>query len=148
MNVSGTSSTQNTATSSTAKSNSASVGLNADSFLQIFTTQIANQNPMEPMDSADFLNQFAQITSVQSLSELKQTLTSFSGSMNSMVAGNQLSQATNLLGHTIEYTDANGQTQSGSVDSVQVMPSGSPQLMVGGTPVDLSVVRKVLNPAA
>ena len=49
--------------------------MNAETFMKLFTEQISNQNPMEPMSSADFLNQFSQITSVQSLNQLQHTLT-------------------------------------------------------------------------
>ena len=40
-------------------------GLNKDDFLQLFITQMKNQDPMSPMDSSEFLGQLAQLTQVE-----------------------------------------------------------------------------------
>ncbi|MDN3720360.1 flagellar hook capping FlgD N-terminal domain-containing protein [Roseibium salinum] len=57
------------ATSTTAQSESAASqsGLmaNYDLFLSILTTQIQNQDPLDPMDSAEFTTQLVQYSSVE-----------------------------------------------------------------------------------
>lgn len=40
-------------------------GLNKDDFLQLFVTQLKNQDPMNPQDSSQFIGQLAQLTQVE-----------------------------------------------------------------------------------
>ncbi|MCB1438030.1 MAG: flagellar hook assembly protein FlgD [Rhodobiaceae bacterium] len=42
-----------------------SIADNFDTFLQILTTQLKNQNPLEPMDTNEFTNQLVQFSSVE-----------------------------------------------------------------------------------
>lgn len=55
------------ATSSTiqAKQHSSSIAGNFDSFLRLLTTQLANQDPLSPMDSNQFTEQLVQFASVE-----------------------------------------------------------------------------------
>lgn len=59
--------TSHTATGAGDKSNAASAKLSADynSFLQLLTAQVANQDPLEPMDSSTFVTQLAQLSQVE-----------------------------------------------------------------------------------
>jgi len=121
-----------------------STGLDAASFMQLFATQLANQNPMEPMNSADFLNQFAQITSVQTMNELSKTMGNVKDSMNSLKSATQLTQAEGLLGRNISYLDATGTLKQDRVDALRISMNGDVQLSVsGGSLVDVSAVRQV-----
>jgi flagellar basal-body rod modification protein FlgD len=56
-------------------------------FLRMLTTQLANQNPLSPMDDASFFGQIAQLGTVQG--------------MDNLTKENQISEATALLGKTI-----------------------------------------------
>lgn len=51
----------------TGKANAASAKLSADynSFLQLLTAQVANQDPLAPMDSSTFVTQLAQLSQVE-----------------------------------------------------------------------------------
>ena len=125
--------------------NSTSTGLDAASFMQLFTTQLANQNPMEPMDSASFLNQFAQITSVQTMNGLSGTMTGLKDSMNTLKSATQFTQAEGLLGRNISYMDPSGTLKQDHVDALRVSSDGNVQLSIsGGSLVDVSAVRQVL----
>ena len=42
-----------------------STGLNKDDFLQLFVTQLKNQDPLNPQDSSQFVSQLAQLTQVE-----------------------------------------------------------------------------------
>lgn len=42
-----------------------SIADNFDTFLQILTTQLKNQNPLDPMDTNEFTNQLVQFSSVE-----------------------------------------------------------------------------------
>ncbi len=59
-NVNGTS-----ASSSTLATSRQSIADNFDTFLQILTTQLKNQNPLDPMDTNQFTQQLVQFTGVE-----------------------------------------------------------------------------------
>lgn len=42
-----------------------SIGMNKDDFLQLFITQLQNQDPLNPQDGTEFLSQLAQLTQVE-----------------------------------------------------------------------------------
>lgn len=117
--------------------------MNANTFMQLFTTQLANQNPMNPMSSSDFLNQFAQITSVQTMDQLQQTLQGVGNNMQSLVAVGQVTQALGMLGHTVGYVDAAGSPHQGMVQQISVNSAGAVQLNVAGNLVGLDAVSQV-----
>lgn len=145
MGVSGISSSGNSNSFATTSKAATSTGLNAESFMQLFTTQLANQNPMEPMNSADFLNQFAQITSVQTMNGLSKTMDGVKESMNSLKSATQFTQAEGLLGRNISYLDQTGALKQDHVDALRINMDGTVQLSVGsGSLVDVSAVRRVL----
>lgn len=120
-----------------------SVGMNADSFLQLFTTQISNQNPMEPMESADFLNQFSQISQVQTMQGMQTSLDALKSALSSLTNASQQTRAGNMLGHQVEYTDTTGVKKSGIVDAMALAPSGGVSLLVNGQAVNVESVTKV-----
>jgi flagellar basal-body rod modification protein FlgD len=128
---------------------SSSLGMNADTFLQLFTTQISNQNPMEPMDSADFLNQFSQISQVQTMTEMQKSLDALKSTLSSLTTSSEQASAAEMLGRTVEYVDSTGAAKTGTVDAIAMQTSGEVHLMVNGTAIPVENVRKVSQtPAA
>jgi flagellar basal-body rod modification protein FlgD len=69
------------------KTDESSSKLNMASFLRLLTTQLANQNPLEPMKDTDFYAQLAQLGTVQGMDELNAT--------------SQLTQANSLIGKEV-----------------------------------------------
>jgi flagellar basal-body rod modification protein FlgD len=49
-------------------------GLGREAFLQLLTTQLANQNPMEPQADGEFIAQLAQFSSLEQLTTMNTTL--------------------------------------------------------------------------
>ncbi|BDV41455.1 basal-body rod modification protein FlgD [Geotalea uraniireducens] len=54
-----------TTTTSAADAMKQSTGLNSNDFLQLFITQLQNQDPLNPQDSSQFITQLAQLTQVE-----------------------------------------------------------------------------------
>lgn len=54
--------------------------LNMDAFLRLLTVQLANQNPLEPMNDRDFFAQMAQLGQVEGMDDLKASLNTLNGS--------------------------------------------------------------------
>ena len=69
----GTTATDTTSTSSSDRTKDA---LGRDAFLQLLTTQLAHQDPMQPQADTAFIAQLAQFSSLEQLTQMQQTLQS------------------------------------------------------------------------
>ncbi|MBM4349422.1 MAG: hypothetical protein FJ106_05985 [Deltaproteobacteria bacterium] len=96
MSISSISPTANS--DSVANSGKRKTSLNQEDFLNLFVTQLRNQNPLEPMDNFQMAAQMAQFSSLDSLNRIKSSLElmgAYQASMNSL-------QATGLIGKRVE----------------------------------------------
>jgi flagellar basal-body rod modification protein FlgD len=97
--------------------------LGQDAFLKLLTTQLQNQDPLHPMDDTQSIAQLAQFSSVQAMTELKDTFSAFQSNFSVM-------QSAGLLGKTVsaQSTDANGNvsTVTGIVKTISVI-DGQPE---------------------
>lgn len=84
-----------TAGTGIAASGPGGVTLGGTDFLTLMLAQLKNQDPTSPVDSNTFLNQLAQLSQVQGITQLN---TSFSALSSSLVSSQAL-QASSLLGH-------------------------------------------------
>ncbi len=90
--------------------------LNPDSFLQILMTQLKYQDPLNPMETNEFMSELAQLTQVQLMQNIRD-------SASSLVSANEsaaISKWSDIIGKSI-YVD--GSTVS-TGDSVVLKPSG------------------------
>ncbi len=74
-----------------------SKGLDQDAFLELMVTQLNNQDPMNPMESGDFLGQLAQFGTVNGISQLQTAVSSLASSLQS----SQALQASTMVGRTV-----------------------------------------------
>jgi flagellar basal-body rod modification protein FlgD len=126
--------TSTTSSTSTSTNSSQSSGLTADaindvdlsSFLKLMITELQNQDPLNPMDNKDMLAQLSQIRSIGATDKLTKTL-------DSVLLGQNISSATNLIGADISALSDDSQTVNGIVDRVSI-EKGSPKLHVEGSP--------------
>jgi flagellar basal-body rod modification protein FlgD len=116
------------ATASTAAQPSGTT-LGKDDFLKLLTTQLQNQDPLNPMDDKDFISQMAQFSTLEQITNMSEGLARLSTS--------------SLLGQTVDYQLADGTTGEGSVSSV-TMNGGALSLQVGGVDVTPDQVRKIV----
>jgi flagellar basal-body rod modification protein FlgD len=87
-----------TASSSSGTSGSgaaAGATLGGTNFLTLMLAQLKNQDPTSPVDSNQFLNQLASLSTVQGITQLN---TSF-GALSTSLVSSQALQASSLLGH-------------------------------------------------
>jgi flagellar basal-body rod modification protein FlgD len=75
----------------------ASENLDQDAFLELMLTQIKYQDPLNPMESGDFLSQMAQFGTVNGITELNNSFATLSGSLQS----SQALQASTMVGNTV-----------------------------------------------
>jgi flagellar basal-body rod modification protein FlgD len=111
--------------------------LDKNMFLKLMMTELQNQDPLSPnQDPTQYMQQLAQFTSLEQETNIAQ-------SSAATQASQAAAQAVGLIGHTIGYIDANGNKQTGSVQSVQITSNG-PTLTVGAvTGVTLSSIFQV-----
>ena len=130
MNVPSATDTTNTnstnSTSSTTKTSSNTVDYNT--FLQLLIAEMKNQDPTNPMDTSQYMSQFAQLSSVE---QAMQTNTK----LDSLLSSQSLSQADGLIGKTVSFTDSTGATFTGKVASISINSSGSIATLQDGTKV-------------
>jgi flagellar basal-body rod modification protein FlgD len=89
-------STDQVPTSSTGVSN-ANSNLNENNFLTLMTTQLENQDPLNPMSSSDFAAELAQFSTADGVQNLQTTLTGI-GTQLTTASG---VQASNLVGQSV-----------------------------------------------
>ncbi|HLR13295.1 MAG TPA: flagellar hook capping FlgD N-terminal domain-containing protein [Burkholderiaceae bacterium] len=70
------------------------MGDTEDRFLTLLVTQLRNQDPLNPMDNAEVTSQIAQLSTVNGINKLNETLLALSGQMDV----SQSMQAANLIG--------------------------------------------------
>ena len=119
-------------TTSTAKSYE---DLTPEDFLQILIAELTSQDPFEPMDNGELLNQLSDISSLQSNVNL-------SDNLSNLIAQQRLSTASTLIGRFVTAMDSEGQVASGVVESVRVV-DGVPYLVLGEWSVPVESVVEV-----
>lgn len=99
-------------------------------FLHLISTQMQNQNPLNPADPTQFLAQIEGLSEVSSLQSLQ---TSISG-LASGLQGAQLLNGTSLLGHSVLAPGNSARLAAGgSVSGAVTAPAGASSLTVSVT---------------
>ncbi len=119
-----------------AGSSNALEALDTSQFLDLMIAELQNQDPMNPMDNAQMIEQIGQIRQIDASSRLTTTL-------DAVLMGQNLSSASSLIGKTITGLDADSKKVTGKVDRVTVT-DGIPKLHVGAKTVSLKNVGEIL----
>ena len=105
--------------------------VNIDDFLKIMITELQNQDPLNPLENDELIAQISQIRSVGATEKLTETL-------DSVLLGQNISSATNLIGAEIDAISDDNQKVTGLVERVSVA-GGKPKLHLDLNPhVDVS----------
>jgi flagellar basal-body rod modification protein FlgD len=94
--ASGTSPSANSGVTFTSASDQTTLAGNFDSFLKLLTTQLQNQNPLDPLDTNQFTQQLVQFAGVEQQINMNQQLTS----LVTLQKANQTTSAMGFLGAT------------------------------------------------
>lgn len=114
--------------------------LGQQDFLNLMLAQLKNQDPTKPMDSSAFLGQLAQFSTVQGLSNLQSSFSSFASSMNS----NQSLQAAALVGHSVLAPGGSAMlNEGGSINGAIDLPSSAGDVTVNVYDTSGQLVRRV-----
>ena len=91
-------------------------------FLTLFTTQLKNQDPLDPVKNEAFVAQLAQFSQLEATTNMSGSLTSFVDSMS----GNQITASANLIGKKVSVPDGPAQLVGGKpAQGVVNLPTGA-----------------------
>jgi flagellar basal-body rod modification protein FlgD len=114
--------------------------LGGTNFLTLMLAQLKNQDPTSPVDSNQFLNQLASLSTVQGITQLN---TSF-GSLSTSLVSSQALQASSLLGHQALVSSSTANlTANGSVSGAIDVPQTTSQAVVNISDSSGSLVRQI-----
>ncbi|NCW32736.1 MAG: hypothetical protein EBV92_05610, partial [Betaproteobacteria bacterium] len=68
-----------------------------DNFMRMLITQLQNQNPLNPMDNAEFASQLAQMSQLQGIESMRSSIDSFV----TQVQNGRLLEQSNLVGRQV-----------------------------------------------
>ena len=125
--ASATSATTTPAAGATPTNPSGMLGQN--DFLKLMIAQLQAQNPLEPGNSNEYINELAQFTQVEQ--------------MTNMASANELSGAVQLIGRKVSYNGTAGALETGTVESVQSTATGTTVTVEGTSGVTLSSITDV-----
>ncbi len=105
-----------------------------DQFLQLLTTQLRYQNPLDPMDNTEFVAQLAQLSTLEQLEELN-------SQFENLLRLQEVASAADLVGRNVQYRDVNRALEGqGVVEAVAFEPDGY-YVVVNGQSIPLEAVR-------
>jgi flagellar basal-body rod modification protein FlgD len=96
-------------------------------FLTLFTAQLQNQNPLEPVKNEAFVAQLAQFSQLEALTNMQGSLDKFVTSMS----GERMLGSASLIGKKVAVTDTPTQlTKGGTIDGSIDLPMGASGIQV------------------
>lgn len=87
--------------------------LSLDTFLELMLQELQNQDPLDPMDNAELLQQLTQIREISASDKLTDTL-------DSVLLGQNVTTATGLIGTEVEGLADDGRRVFGQVQQVTI----------------------------
>ncbi|MEW6606333.1 MAG: flagellar hook capping FlgD N-terminal domain-containing protein [bacterium] len=99
-------------------------------FLKLLVTQLEYQNPLDPLDNAEFLGQMAEFSNLQQLISLNENFSELTTNFAALNSSVLKTQALSLLNTVVNFTDpVNGEIFTGMVYQVKFI-DGIPKLTV------------------
>jgi len=112
-------------------------GLNMDDFLKLMFAELQNQDPLNPLENSEMLQQISQIREIGATQQLTDTL-------DAVLLGQNVASATSLIGKYVTALNDNNQNVAGVVERISIT-DGVPKLHVGANQIKLSGIREILD---
>lgn len=113
-------------------------------FLDLMLAELRNQDPLNPTDNAQLMDQIGQLRSITANDRLMTTLSNFSTTQ-------ELTTASGMIGKTIKGLDKDAKEVNGAVSSVSVKidekdrSKRQVQVHVGSQIVDIKNIREIVE---
>lgn len=131
--TSGVSHTGQAVPSDTSVTNPASM-MGENDFLKLLVAQLQYQDPMNPTDNNQFMQQQAQFATVEGINNLQKTMTAM-----------QAQQQVALIGKQVSYPNSDGSLGTGVVSAVNTASDGTVSVTVNGQSVDPATITTVTD---
>jgi flagellar basal-body rod modification protein FlgD len=118
--------------------------LDIDQFLKLMIAELTNQDPLNPMDNTQLVQQIGELRSIAASDQL-------TGTLQSMQTQQSLTTASSLIGKRVTAISTDNQNVTGTVSSVsvEVDPENNAKrtykVKIGNQTIDLQNVRNVEN---
>jgi flagellar basal-body rod modification protein FlgD len=118
--------------------------LNSSDFLQLMITQLQQQDPLNPTDNNQLVQQINSIRELSATSALTSTL-------NSVLVGQNIATASGMIGKTVNAVDDSGNEVSGKVDRVTVTVDSKDEtkrnvrVHIGDKEVQITNIRDIVS---
>lgn len=116
--------------------------LDINQFLQLMVSELTHQDPLNPLDNTQLVQQLGELRSIAASDQLSTTL-------QSLQTQQSLTTASSLIGKTITALGSDGQNVTGEVTSVSVEVDQNNntkrtyKVKIGDQSIDLQNVREV-----
>lgn len=118
--------------------------LGQDEFLKMMLAQLKNQDPLKPLEPAQFLGQLAQFSTVTGIQGMQSSLTA----LNTTLGSSSLMEGASLVGRDVLSVGTTTRLPAaGSVAAAVVAPSGASSVVVNVRDVSGALVRQFEVPA-
>lgn len=126
-------------TASTTSSTDAFSALTSGEFLQIIFTELTNQDPLEPNDTQSMLNQLSTLRSIESDSQMVESL-------GSLVRQSEFAAASSLIGSLVSGISLDNRRVADLVVSVSMTQDGPVLNLFDGSRMFFSNVDEIVGP--
>jgi len=113
--------------------------LSSEQFTRIMFAELKNQDPLKPNDSAQLLDQIANLRSIESNLSME-------GKLKALVSQNQLSTAGTLIGASISGISETNERVTGIVRAVNRTDAGPVLMLKSGVRVPFDMVDSITLP--
>lgn len=115
--------------------------LDVDQFLKLLISELQNQDPLDPMDNSEMVQQIGQIREIGATDQLTQTL-------NNLSSSQELVTASSLIGQTVQGLSDDATAVDGVVDRITVETSRENEartvkVHVGEKTMDIKNIREI-----
>jgi flagellar basal-body rod modification protein FlgD len=101
--------------------------MDRSAFLKLFTTQLQNQNPLDPVKNEAFVAQLAQFSQLEATTKMAESLET----MASASQADRLLQGASLIGKRVSAPDGTAELVAGAnISSIISIPQGADKISV------------------
>jgi flagellar basal-body rod modification protein FlgD len=111
--ISGSNSLTSGTNASNANTTPSNARMGVDDLMRVLMTQLTFQDPLKPMDNQQFMAQMAQFTTLEQTNQLN-------ARMDALLSTQASLQSVGLLGKSVTFNDAAGNSQTGVVTQLSL----------------------------
>lgn len=115
--------------------------LDIDSFLKLLISELQNQDPLDPMDNSEMVQQIGQIREIGATDQLTNTLSNLSNSQELVTASSLIGQA--VTGLADDASEVDGIVDRITVETSAENDSRTVKVHVGGKTMDIKNIREI-----